>query len=129
VIEVLQSRGDARGEAFDVPRAMLGKLGAASETHLVTMLPGSVRGNHQHPSSAEILVVFHRDRWLLAWRAPGGEAEQCEFTGVGAVAIYLEAGVAHALRNTGGAELVLTSLSNWTGEQHAPFERVMLIEA
>ena len=129
MIEVLNNRGDARGEAFDVPRAMLARLGAASETHLVTMQPGSVRGNHQHPSSAEILVVFHRDRWVLAWRAPGGAAEQCEFTGVGAVAIYLEPGVAHALRNSGRAELVLTSLSNWTGEHNAPFERVILIEA
>jgi dTDP-4-dehydrorhamnose 3,5-epimerase-like enzyme len=129
VIEALKNRGDARGDAFDLPPHLLERLGRLAETHLVTMLPGAVRGNHLHPETSEVLTVFHRDAWTFAWRDRRDTATQRrEFTGAGAVAIFLAPGIAHALRNSGTAEMVLTSLSNWSGVHgHAPFERVTLI--
>jgi mannose-6-phosphate isomerase-like protein (cupin superfamily) len=103
--------GDLRGLAFAVPGDALAALGGVADVHLMTVRPGAVRGNHVHARKREILVVLHEDEWELHWRDPGGEPQHRAFRGTGGVSVTVHAGVAHAIRNTGTADLVVAGLS------------------
>lgn len=96
-ITPLTSRDDERGSSFAFPLA-----DAFNEAHVTTCVPGATRGNHFHTETHEVMVVFHRDRWLLRW--DGGERR---FEGSGAVLLDIAPPLAHAVINDGAAELLL----------------------
>jgi GNAT superfamily N-acetyltransferase/dTDP-4-dehydrorhamnose 3,5-epimerase-like enzyme len=106
-VERLAVRADARGavtEPLDV--AM---LAAQRNVHLVTGMPGAVRGNHHHRATHEIAVVLGPARVALrdaagarTVRVPAGEAHR----------FHLPRGVGHAFRGTGAAPLVVASFTD-----------------
>jgi oxalate decarboxylase/phosphoglucose isomerase-like protein (cupin superfamily) len=102
-ITVLEARTDDRGRMFSLPLPW----SSMREAHAGTLLPGHVRGNHFHPSSRELLVILHSDRWTL--RYDGGERT---FEGAGAEMLEIEPGCAHAIVNDGNAELQLLSVAD-----------------
>lgn len=103
--------GDPRGLAFAVPAHALAALGGVKDAHLMTVRPGAVRGNHSHTHKREVIVVLHREEWELHWSDPGGTPQCRTFRGAGGVSLTVQPGVAHAIRNTGTVDLVVTSLS------------------
>jgi oxalate decarboxylase/phosphoglucose isomerase-like protein (cupin superfamily) len=110
-VDSREDAGDPRGLAFAVPENALAALGGVADVHLMTVRPGAVRGNHFHARKREVLVVLHQDEWELHWSEPGG-APQCRtFRGTGGVSLTVQPGVAHAIRNTGTADLTVAGLS------------------
>ncbi len=103
--------GDPRGLAFAVPSDALAALGGVADVHIMTVRPGAVRGNHFHARKREVLVVLHEDEWELHWSDPGGKPQSRVFRGAGGVSLTVQPGVAHAIRNTGTADLTVAGLS------------------
>jgi oxalate decarboxylase/phosphoglucose isomerase-like protein (cupin superfamily) len=112
--------GDPRGLAFAVPESALAALGGVADVHLMTVRPGAVRGNHSHVLKREVLVVLHQDEWELYWSDPGGTPQCRTFRGAGGVSVTVQPGVAHAIRNTGTADLTVASLSPSPFDAHSP---------
>lgn len=129
-VDVLDGHADHRGDAFPVPHGALGFWGEIREAHLVTILPRKVRGNHIHPHHDECMVITFEDRWRLAWKLRGADRPEIrDFDGRGAAVVRVPAGTAHAVQNTGGRRLHLTSLSNRRSvEQPHDTERCVLLE-
>jgi len=106
-IETLSAFRDARGTLFE-PLDDQG-LAAQKNVHVVLSEPGAVRGNHQHPNSVEVtavvgpcLVRLKEFDGIRDVEVPAGETWR--FT--------IPAGVAHAYRNTGTAQMVLISFNS-----------------
>ena len=73
--------------------------------HLVSILPGQVRGNHLHPGYREILVTFH-GAGVLLWEPRPGEIKERLLTGHRTL-VRSPPGLPHALRNPGPEVLYL----------------------
>ncbi len=73
--------------------------------HLVSILPGQVRGNHAHPGHLEWLYPFHGQGDFI-WESPDGVRETRRLAG-GRVFIRILPGVAHAMRNPGPEPIYL----------------------
>lgn len=110
-ITVEADAGDPRGLAHSVSPKALADLGGVADVHLMTVVPGAVRGNHAHARKWEILSALHTDEWELHWCEPGGTPQHRTFSGRGSVTVMVPPLVAHAVRNTGAAVLTLTALS------------------
>lgn len=112
-IHQLENRGDHRGDAFPIPEHVLRFLGRVAEAHVVTIRPGMVRGNHYHANRDELMVIMYSGGWRLAWQhAPNDGIQTRDFEGRGSVAVCIPAGVTHAVKNTGGRDVTLSSFSN-----------------
>lgn len=112
-IRILENQGDLRGDSFKIPDETFRFVDVINESHLATILPGAVRGNHYHVGRKEFIIVLHSDSWILAWDAKDGIDNQTrEFQGEGAVIVEIEENISHAIKNTGGSEISIISFSN-----------------
>ena len=112
---VLDGFSDPRGDAFSIPDKVLAFLGRVAELHIATVVGGEVRGNHVHQRRKEALVLLFTDGCELAWHGPDDESVRKEIhQGRGGLALLLDPGVAHAVRNPGNEPLFLTALSDRT---------------
>jgi len=104
---VLEDTGDARGLSVTLASRVDEFLGRARDTHVTTIRPGAVRGNHFHKERREALIVMHKDAWSLHWRDGGvdGADRRHDFSGAGVVLVELEPPCPHALRNEGSEDL------------------------
>lgn len=91
-----------------------GAFAEQRNVHVVLTEPGATRGNHRHLRGTEILTVTgpalvrtREDGEVVDTEVPAGEAYR--FT--------IPPGVAHAVRNTGTAPIVLVSFNT---EAHDP---------
>jgi len=89
----------------------------AGLSHLVSVEPGAVRGNHAHPAKAEVIVLFG-GRALLRTRC-AGEASYAEVAagevgadGGGLWRFVVPAGCAHAVKNVGPRTMFLLSYTD-----------------
>ena len=73
--------------------------------HIAHLLPGATRGNHSHPRVAEWLCPIEGEG-LLQWRSPSGEILELHLEAQ-ARCVRIRPGVAHAVTNIGGGELLL----------------------
>jgi quercetin dioxygenase-like cupin family protein len=73
--------------------------------HLITIAPGQVRGQHQHPQKTEWLYVFV-GQGRLFWRSPSG-ATQEQVLDDDRTLVVIPPGIPHALRNEGQSPLYL----------------------
>lgn len=120
-VEVLKDGGDARGSSFPVPAAWLRRLGVIEDVHVASLVPGGVRGNHYHVTRRELLLVVHQDSWSLHWDCGDKSAVvRREFSGAGAVLVFVPPYAAHAVRNDGKAELQITGMSDGLYDSSAP---------
>jgi oxalate decarboxylase/phosphoglucose isomerase-like protein (cupin superfamily) len=108
-IETLSARSDPRGDSwtlalpFDVVR----------ESHVATVRPGHVRGNHVHAAGRELLVVLYEDAWSLYWdEGEGMPVQQSRFEGCGLIQVGIKPGSAHAIRNDGSRDLTIFVLGD-----------------
>jgi dTDP-4-dehydrorhamnose 3,5-epimerase-like enzyme len=116
-----RSAPDPRGASFTLAPDQLSFLGEPRDAHVASILPGHVRGEHYHAERRELILVIHEDEFSLHWdEGPGTEARHRMFAGAGAVAIAIEPGAAHALRNDGARTLWLLAASDLPYDPERP---------
>jgi dTDP-4-dehydrorhamnose 3,5-epimerase-like enzyme len=112
-IEILPQGGDDRGHSFTITPDTLRFLGDVRDIHLTTIVPGAVRGNHYHQRRKEALLVVHSSDWELLWEdADATAVKRQRFPGRGVVLVSIPPGCPHALRNCGGADMLVFGMSN-----------------
>ncbi len=112
-ITAIENRGDARGDLYNISDADLQFLDKIKNIHFGKILPNSIRGNHYHHQTKEMLIVSYSDAWSLSWAGlDSTRISTREFKGTGAVLIKINEGIAHALKNNGNADLELIALSD-----------------
>lgn len=117
----LRSGGDVRGESYAPDGDWSGFLRGVEDFHVMTILPGHVRGNHYHTRRREILIVTYCDRWSFHWdNGEGTSLQQREFHGKGAVLVRISPDSSHAVRNDGAAELYIAALADGCFDPAAP---------
>ncbi len=89
-----------QGLAATLPREEM-----CASCHLISIAPGQVRGQHQHPQKTEWLYIFH-GRGRLFWRLPGQERQEKLLTN-NRFLVVIAPGIPHALRNEGTEPLYL----------------------
>ena len=109
----IESYGDIRGDLYNISDEDLQFLDKIQNIHFGKIHSNSVRGNHYHRLSKEMLVISYSDAWTLAWaNKDSTQISTKEFKGAGAVLIKIHEGVVHAVKNNGGKDLELIALSN-----------------
>lgn len=99
---------DARGWGVrPLDAASLGP-DALGDLHVVSLVPGAVRGNHLHPGVTEWMLLFGAPV-TLAWLPPGAEPASLRLELGEPVLVEIPAGVGHALRGEGPGETFLVS--------------------
>lgn len=73
--------------------------------HLISIVPGQIRGQHQHPDKTEWLLVFHGQGQLF-WRSGDGELHQ-RLLSDNRTLVVIPPGMPHTLRNDGSTILYL----------------------
>jgi oxalate decarboxylase/phosphoglucose isomerase-like protein (cupin superfamily) len=73
--------------------------------HLISIAPGEVRGQHQHPGKTEWLYVFH-GQGRLFWRSRDGQLQQ-RLLADHRTLVVIPPGMPHTLRNDGADLLYL----------------------
>jgi dTDP-4-dehydrorhamnose 3,5-epimerase-like enzyme len=112
-ITAIENYGDTRGALYNISDADLQFLDKIQNIHFGKIHPNSIRGNHYHRQSKEVLIISYSDAWTLAWaRKDSTQILSKKFAGSGAVLIKINEGVAHSLKNTGDKDLELIALSN-----------------
>jgi UDP-2-acetamido-2,6-beta-L-arabino-hexul-4-ose reductase len=116
---------DERGVVFEPMDAE--PLRRQRNVHVVSTLPGFIRGNHFHRGAVEIVTVLGPA--LVRFR----EGESVEDVTIGegeAVRFTFPAGVAHALQNTGDRPNLLIAFIDSVHDPEAPdVVREVLIDA
>ncbi len=92
-------RQDRGWSVEPVASALLG-AGGVKNIHLVSMQPGTIRGNHVHERQSEWVVTFG-GRCLAAALDAQGRREERVFGPDELVLIEIPPGVPHAFKNTG----------------------------
>ena len=109
----LENYGDLRGALYNVPNADLQFINKIQNIHFGRIKSGSIRGNHYHHQSKEMLIITYSDTWTLAWKEKdSAEISEKDFTGSGTVLIKVKERVVHSVKNTGDRDLEIIALSN-----------------
>ncbi|MBM4273522.1 MAG: cupin domain-containing protein [Deltaproteobacteria bacterium] len=90
--------------------------------HLISIVPGQVRGNHFHPAYEEWLYVFH-GRGIFRWETGTAEVRE-RLIADGRTMIRIPPGVAHAIENPGPEILYLIAWRERSGTGAAELESV-----
>ena len=125
----LKNYGDIRGVLYNIPDTDMQFLDKIKNIHFGKICPGSIRGNHYHHQSKEMLIIGYLDTWTLAWaKDESDEISKKEFTGSGAVLIKVNEGVGHSVKNNGDKDLEIIALSNRTFSKDNPdtFSKILL---
>jgi dTDP-4-dehydrorhamnose 3,5-epimerase-like enzyme len=109
----LENYGDTRGALYNIPDSDLQFLDKIQNIHFGIIHPNSIRGNHYHHQSKEMLIITYLDAWTLAWaKKDSDEISKKKFTGSGAVLIKVNEGVGHSVKNNGDKDLEIIALSD-----------------
>ena len=112
-ITALENYGDVRGALYNILDTDLQFLDNIQNIHFGKIRPNSIRGNHYHHQSKEMLIIAYSDTWTFAWaKKDSDEISKKKFTGSGAVLIKVNEGVGHSVKNNGDKDLEIIALSN-----------------
>jgi dTDP-4-dehydrorhamnose 3,5-epimerase-like enzyme len=128
-ITAIENYGDARGALYNISDEDLQFLDRIQNIHFGKIHPNSIRGNHYHRQSKEMLIISYSDAWTLAWaKKDSAQISTKEFAGSGAVMIKINEGVAHTLKNNGDKDLELIALSSkgFSKENTDAFPRILI---
>jgi dTDP-4-dehydrorhamnose 3,5-epimerase-like enzyme len=128
-ITKLENYGDTRGALYNIPDTDMQFLDKIQNIHFGKICPGSIRGNHYHYQSKEMLIIGYLDTWTLAWaKKDSDEISKKEFTESGAVLVKINEGVVHSVKNNGDKELEIIALSNriFSKENPDTISRILL---
>ena len=87
--------------------------------HIVSMEPGTIRGNHFHPQVTEWLF-FCGSPILLAWQDPDSETIQKNLITNNHSFAIIPPGVNHAVKNTGNQVVYLIAFRSPAGLSQEP---------
>jgi dTDP-4-dehydrorhamnose 3,5-epimerase-like enzyme len=125
----LENYGDKRGVLYNILDTDLQFLDKIQNIHFGKIHPNSIRGNHYHHHSKEMLIITYLDTWTLAWAKKGSdEISKKEFTGSGAVLIKVHEGVGHSVKNNGDKDLEIIALSDriFSKESSDTYSKILL---
>ena len=125
----LENYGDLRGVLYNIPDTDVLFLDKIKNIHFGKICPGSIRGNHYHHQSKEMLIISYLDTWTLAWaKKDSDEISIKEFIGSGAVLIKVNEGVVHSVKNNGDKDLEIIALSNriFSKENPDTYSKILL---
>jgi len=128
-IIALENYGDTRGALYNIPDTDMLFLDKIQNIHFGKIHPNSIRGNHYHHQSKEMLIVTYSDTWTFAWaKKDSDEISKKEFTGSGAVLVKVNEGVVHSVKNNGNKDLEIIALSNriFSKESSDTISRILL---
>ncbi len=128
-ITKLENYGDTRGALYNIPDTDMQFLDKIQNIHFGKIRPNSIRGNHYHHQSKEMLIIGYLDTWTLAWaKKDSDEISKKEFTESGAVLVKINEGVVHSVKNNGDKELEIIALSNriFSKENPDTISRILL---
>ncbi len=112
---------DERGVSFSMPTGLLDFLGAAGDTHVASIEPGCVRGDHYHVERRELILVLPHEQWSFHWDlGEGTEARARHFHEQSAVAIAIQPNCSHAIRNDGRSPLWLIASTDGRYDPERP---------
>lgn len=112
-IKRLENYGDKRGALYNISDTDMQFLDKIRNIHFGRISPGSIRGNHYHHQTKEILIIIYSDTWTLAWaKKESLEISKKKFSGSGTVLIKLNEEIAHSVKNNGEKDLEIIALSN-----------------
>lgn len=106
---------DARGWGLRPFQAAGSDVGRVGDVHVVSLLPGAVRGNHRHPNVTEWLLILGSPV-TVAWRTPDGAEERLNVEGEEPLLLVLPPGTPHALRGEGPGAAYLVSWADGVPE-------------
>jgi len=110
---LLENYGDERGVLYNILDTDLLFLDKIQNIHFGSIRSGSIRGNHYHHQTKEMLIITYRDTWTLSWaKKDSAEKKKKEFAGHGVALIKVNEGVPHSIKNTGDKDLGIVALSN-----------------
>jgi len=117
----LENYGDKRGALYNVPDTDLLFLDKIQNIHFGRIHLNSIRGNHYHHKSKEMLIITYSDIWTLAWaKKDSAEISKKEFIGSGAVLIKINEEIAHSVKNNGNKDLEIIAFSNRISSKEDP---------
>jgi dTDP-4-dehydrorhamnose 3,5-epimerase-like enzyme len=125
----LENYGDIRGALYNISDSDMQFLDKIENIHFGKICPGSIRGNHYHHQSKEMLIISYLDTWTLAWaKKDSDEISIKEFIGSGAVLIKVNEGVVHSVKNNGDKDLEIIALSNriFSKENPDTYSKILL---
>ena len=128
-IKEIENYGDTRGALYNISDDELKFLDKIQNIHFGKIRPNSIRGNHYHRQSKEMLIISYSDVWTLAWaEKDSAQIFTKEFAGSGAVMIKINDGIVHALKNNGDKDLELIALSNirFSKKNTDAFSRILI---
>ena len=128
-ITALENYGDIRGALYNIPDTDMLFLDKIKNVHFGKICPGSIRGNHYHHQSREMLIIGYLDTWTLAWaEKDSDEISKKEFIGSGAVLVKVNEGIVHSVKNNGGKDLEIIALSNRVFSKENPdtFSKILV---
>ena len=128
-ITTLENYGDIRGALYNIPDTDMQFLDKIQNIHFGKIRPNSIRGNHYHHQSKEMLIISYSDTWTLAWaKKDSSEISKKEFAGSGAVLIKVNEGIVHSVKNNGDKDLEIIALSNriFSKENPDTFSKILL---
>jgi quercetin dioxygenase-like cupin family protein len=106
---------DALGWGLRPFEAAGSDVGHVGDVHVVSLLPGAVRGNHRHPN-VTVWVLLLGAPVTVAWRNPDGTEERVRAEGEEPLLLELPPGTSHAMRAEGTAPAYLVSWADGVPE-------------
>lgn len=103
-VEPIAVHADARGSLH---KLLPGPVGG--EVYLVRAAPGQSRGHHRHGRMGEWFTALAGEVVLGLFDPHSGERR---YLGLAGVRVYVPAGLAHALFNTGAEDCVILALAD-----------------
>lgn len=104
-----ESITDARGWVAN-PLLLPGFLSEFGHLHVVSMNPGSVRGNHYHKTYREWLFIFGGD-YEVYWNS-GERIQKKSFTKDEFYTIEIPPGISHVIKNISDSVIYLVAYQN-----------------
>lgn len=109
---------DARGWGLRPFEAAGSEVSRVGDVHIVSLVPGAVRGNHAHPNVTEWLLIV-AGPVTVAWREDDGDEKRLRIDGDAPVMLELPPGTPHALRGEGPGTAYFVSWADGVPETEA----------
>ena len=120
----LTDNGDNRGFSYKASKEALAFSQKIVDLHIVSIVPGAIRGNHFHIDRNEVIYVIYQSQWLFVYdEGENSTVKNHEITGSGCIEIAVSANCAHAIKNTGSKDLLIFAASNGKYDPDLPCTR------
>jgi dTDP-4-dehydrorhamnose 3,5-epimerase-like enzyme len=107
----LNAKREARGWAVEPATSEMLRSGRVRNIHMVSLEPGTIRGNHLHHKQLEFVVAFG-GRCLVAAENEDGEREEMTIGPDDLILFEMQPNVRHAFKNIGDRTMFLIAYTD-----------------